>query len=357
MAEADDISGVIEEDVLRLVEAIYQESADKGERAAANILVMAKKGEEERRAFVDAGVIPALCSMCTRENEARTQAKAALALGALCSNYAITLDDNQIYVHQEAQSEALSQGAVTLLVPVLTSWQPDAQAAAAEALANLAFQNSDARKQMQTSEAGKALVNLLHSENVDVHRAVLCALRVYAVEGRYALEIDSRGCLPPTIKLLNSDRHDVVARSLRLLWVLSITDPIKAKIAKEKEGKLLKEVVKHLRSTQHPIKAAAMQLVRTICTVEDYRAEVFALGGHTDVIAMISNKDDELLVLNALGCLTMMCSVESRKNAIASVNDIMESVSRLRTTSKGGKKASQAVQDRAKGLLDILGGA
>ncbi len=65
------------------------------------------------------------------------------------------LDDKELYVEQEAQSEALSQGAVILLVPILTSWQPDAQAAAAEALANMAYQNSDVRKQMQTAEAGK----------------------------------------------------------------------------------------------------------------------------------------------------------------------------------------------------------
>jgi hypothetical protein len=78
--------------------------------------------------------------MCTRENEARTQAKAALALGALCSNYASTLNDGEVYVDQEAQSEALGQGVISLLVPILTSWQPDAQAAASEALANLAFQ-------------------------------------------------------------------------------------------------------------------------------------------------------------------------------------------------------------------------
>jgi hypothetical protein len=84
--------------------------------------------------------VPALCSMCTRENEARTQAKAALALGALCSNYASTLNDGEVYVDQEAQSEALGQGVISLLVPILTSWQPDAQAAASEALANLAFQ-------------------------------------------------------------------------------------------------------------------------------------------------------------------------------------------------------------------------
>lgn len=78
--------------------------------------------------------------MCTRENEARTQSKAALALGALCSNFATLLNDSEVYVDQEAQSEALGQGVVSLLVPILTSWQPDAQAAASEALANLAFQ-------------------------------------------------------------------------------------------------------------------------------------------------------------------------------------------------------------------------
>lgn len=85
---------------------------------------------------------------------------------------------------------------------------------------------------MQTCEAGKALVNLLHSENVDVHRAVLCALRAYAVEGKYAMEIESRGCLAPTFKLMHSDRPDVVARALRLLWAMAVADPIKAKITK-----------------------------------------------------------------------------------------------------------------------------
>jgi hypothetical protein len=85
---------------------------------------------------------------------------------------------------------------------------------------------------MQTCDAGKALVNLLHSENVDVHRAVLCALRAYAVEGKFAMEIESRGCLAPTFKLMHSDRHDVVARALRLLWAMAIADPIKAKITK-----------------------------------------------------------------------------------------------------------------------------
>mmetsp|Transcript_38829 Transcript_38829/g.97256 ORF Transcript_38829/g.97256 Transcript_38829/m.97256 type:complete len:358 (-) Transcript_38829:24-1097(-) len=357
MDDDNEATGVIEEDVARLVEAVYQESADKGERAAANILAMAKKGMEERRAFIDQNCVHALCSLCTRENEARTQAKAALALGALCSNYATCLSDTDVYVHQEAQSEALGHGAVALLVPVLTSWQPDAQAAAAEALANLAFQNSDTRKQMQTCDAGKAMVNLLHSENVDVHRAVLCALRAYAIEGKYASELDQRGCLAPTFKLVLSDKHDVVARALRLLWALAVADTIKGKIVKEKDGKLLATILGFLKTSEqnHPQKAAAMALVRTLATAEENRGDLHK--AHTDMVGMLGLRDDEMTVLNAIGCLTLLCSEEKRKSEIKKVQEIIETLNKLRSTQKGGKKSSQAVQDRAKTLVEILGGS
>mmetsp|Transcript_40106 Transcript_40106/g.78603 ORF Transcript_40106/g.78603 Transcript_40106/m.78603 type:complete len:357 (+) Transcript_40106:217-1287(+) len=355
MDDDNEATGVIEEDVARLVEAVYQESADKGERAAANILAMAKKGSEERRAFIDHGCVPALCSLCTRENEARTQAKAALALGALCSNYATTLNDADVYVHQEAQSEALNHGAVALLVPVLTSWQPDAQAAAAEALANLGFQNSDARKQMQTCDTGKALVNLLHSENVDVHRSVLCALRAYAIEGKYASELHDRGCLTPTYKLVHSDKPDVQARALRLLWAMALADPIKTKIVKENAGKLLASILGFIKTSQpnHAIKAAAMALVRTLATADEHRADVHK--AHTDMVGMLQMRDDEMTVLNAIGCLTLLCSNEKRREEIKKVQEIIETLNKLRSTQKGGKKSSQAVQDRAKKLVDILG--
>ncbi len=63
----------------------------------------------------------------------------------------------------------------------------------------------------------QALVHLLHSENSEVHRAALCALRAYAVEGQFAVEVEARGALGPTIKHLPSTTPDVRARALALL--------------------------------------------------------------------------------------------------------------------------------------------
>ena len=50
-----------------------------------------------------------------------------------------------------------------------------------------------------------------------MHRAALCALRAYAVEGTFAAEVDARGALGPTLRLLGSTAPDVPARALALL--------------------------------------------------------------------------------------------------------------------------------------------
>ena len=42
-----------------------------------------------------------------------------------------------------------------LLVPILTSWQAEAQQAAAEAFANLAYKNPLIRKEMSKTDASK----------------------------------------------------------------------------------------------------------------------------------------------------------------------------------------------------------
>jgi hypothetical protein len=133
------------------------------ERAAANVIVLARQGPEERRALVEEGIIiHSLIRMCSREFTPKTQAKGALALAALCSNFSSNQDESKMYVCPDAQKEALQRGAVTFITPILTAWQPDAQAAAANALANIAFRNSEVRKAMLNIEASRALVNLLH---------------------------------------------------------------------------------------------------------------------------------------------------------------------------------------------------
>ncbi len=63
----------------------------------------------------------------------------------------------------------------------------------------------------------QALVHLLHSENTNVHRAALCALRAYTVEGQYAVEVCSRSGLAPAVKLLDSTTRDVCARALAFI--------------------------------------------------------------------------------------------------------------------------------------------
>jgi hypothetical protein len=74
------------------------------------------------------------------------------------------------------------------------------------------------------------------------------------------------------------------------------------------------------------------------------------------MIGLLPNREDEATVLNAIGCLHLLCSEESRRKEIAAVPDIIETLNRLRNTQKGGKKSSPAVQARAKGLVDVLGG-
>ena len=66
------------------------------------------------------------------------------------------MDESKIYVFEAAQEEALAQGIVPLLAPALSSWQPESQAAAAQALANVAYRNPAVRKELARIEVGGA---------------------------------------------------------------------------------------------------------------------------------------------------------------------------------------------------------
>lgn len=78
----------IEKNATKLVNEIYDGTADAAERSVLNLVVLAKRGPEERQALFDASAIQALGILCSRDNEARTQAHGALGLAAMASNFA-----------------------------------------------------------------------------------------------------------------------------------------------------------------------------------------------------------------------------------------------------------------------------
>ena len=268
------LTGVLEDDVQQISLALIGRPPEDMERAAANVIVLARQGADERRALAEEGIIHSLTIMCSREFTAKTQAKGALALASLCSNYSINMDESKMYVYSAAQEEALHRGAVTLITPILTAWQPEAQAAAANALADLCFRNAQVRKAMLNMEACRPLVNLLHSENIDVHKAALCALRAYSVEAKLAKEIEDRGALSQVCKLVTSDKNDVIARALALLWMLAGADTTKTKIAKEREGAVLTQAVLCLKSTDPNVKGMTIALLRKLSTIPELRLQV-----------------------------------------------------------------------------------
>ena len=106
------LTGVLEDDVQSICLSLIGKPPEDMERAAANVIVLARQGADERRALAEEGVIHSLTIMCSREFNAKTQAKGALALAALCSNYSTNLDDTKMYVYSAAQHEALQRGAV-----------------------------------------------------------------------------------------------------------------------------------------------------------------------------------------------------------------------------------------------------
>jgi len=118
MPQMAGLTGVLEDDVQSICMSLIGKPPEDMERAAANVILLARQGADERRALAEEGVIHSLTIMCSREFNAKTQAKGALALAALCSNYSTNLDDTKMYVYSTAQQEALQRGAV-ISSPVL----------------------------------------------------------------------------------------------------------------------------------------------------------------------------------------------------------------------------------------------
>ena len=75
-------------DATKLVRDIFHGTAESSEQSALNIVVLAKRGPEERQALLDADAVQALGIMCSRDNEARTQAHGCLGLASIASNFA-----------------------------------------------------------------------------------------------------------------------------------------------------------------------------------------------------------------------------------------------------------------------------
>ena len=78
----------IEREASKLVANLYDETAENAERSALTIAGLARKGPEARRILLGFDVVPALGTLCTRDNEARTQAHGALGISAIASNFA-----------------------------------------------------------------------------------------------------------------------------------------------------------------------------------------------------------------------------------------------------------------------------
>mmetsp|Transcript_32834 Transcript_32834/g.76642 ORF Transcript_32834/g.76642 Transcript_32834/m.76642 type:complete len:360 (+) Transcript_32834:35-1114(+) len=354
--ERQKLTGVIEDDAPWLVGTILGRTPEEMEFAAKKIYELCQLGPEERKVLLDHGAVQALCIMCTREYEPRTQSRGAQAIGALASNFTLTLDESKIYFYEAAQEEALAQGIVPLLAPALSSWQPESQAAAAQALANVAYRNPSVRKEMARVEVCRPLVNLVHSENHGVHTAALCALRAYALDARYAIEVDQRGGLPQVCRLVFSEKSEAVARALDLLWLLAGADTVKAKIAKERDGSMLRQVVGCVKSKNGSVVSGAVALLRKMAAVPEYRREIYDLSAHVDLVPMITKVDDQTQ-LNAIGCIAALCLQEDQRTQIKTCSELLDRLQKLANPPKQGDRAvprNQALAQRAHALARVL---
>mmetsp|Transcript_103689 Transcript_103689/g.167196 ORF Transcript_103689/g.167196 Transcript_103689/m.167196 type:complete len:213 (+) Transcript_103689:167-805(+) len=210
---------------------------------------------------------------------------------------------------------------------------------------------------MLNMEACRPLVNLLHSENIDVHKAALAALRAYSVEARLAKEVEDRGALSQVCKLVTSDKNEVVARALAVLWMLAGADATKTKIAKERDGAILKQVVLNLKSTDMNVKAMTIALLRKLCTVPEHRKELYDLGAHMELVNALRSPD-EGVQLNTMGALRSLASAkEDSRNVVANAGDLLPTLQRLKNPPKGtGGRTKQrhAIATRAQQLLSVL---
>mmetsp|Transcript_19266 Transcript_19266/g.63748 ORF Transcript_19266/g.63748 Transcript_19266/m.63748 type:complete len:281 (+) Transcript_19266:514-1356(+) len=265
------------------------------------------------------------------------------------------MDENRVYAYGDVQTEALQLKLVHTLTSSLTSWHPELQAAAADALASLCYRNTEVRREMGRLDACRLLVNLLYSQHVDVHKAALCALRAYCVDPARAQEIEQRECLSQVCKLARSDKDDVIFRALSLAWMLAGVDSIKEKLASEETGGFLKHVVLLLRSNNRHVKSMAAILLRKLSLIRENAKKVFDEGAHTELVSVLFDTDDTTKV-NVVGCLHLLCSERRQRETIATNQDLTEFLSTTRHVQRreGKAKPSSALVSSSKKLFDLL---
>ena len=202
----------------------------------------------------------------------------------------------------------------------------------------------------------RPLVNLLHSENHAVHTAALCALRSYALDARFAMEVDQRGGLPQVCRLVFGDKSEAVARALDLLWLLAGADSVKAKLAKERDGAMLRQLVACVKSKNGSVLSASVALLRKMAAVPEYCREIYDLSAHVDLVPMIAKVDDQTQ-LNAIGTIAALCLQEDQRAQIKTSGELIDRLQKLASPPKQGARAARvdpALAQRAEALVQVL---
>jgi len=157
-------------------------------------------------------------------------------------------------------------------------------------------------------------------------------------------------------RLVFSEKSEAVARALDLLWLLAGADTVKAKIAKERDGSMLRQVVGCVKSKNGSVVSGAVALLRKMAAVPEYRREIYDLSAHVDLVPMITKVDDQTQ-LNAIGCIAALCLQEDQRTQIKTCSELLDRLQKLANPPKQGDRAvprNQALAQRAHALARVL---
>ncbi|CAI5977761.1 unnamed protein product [Closterium sp. NIES-65] len=196
-----------------LADALSLGSATEKICAARSIRAMVKSrtnGEtrEERRSFLEAGVLEALIAALathTDEWESGRAAAAAAEEEAVVENVMNAL--LALLLHWNAGPEVVLAGGIPSLVSVLQHATPAAQATAAAALYVLA-KDDENRSLVRTGGAIPALVRVMETGSARGRKDAALALFALSLSVRCARDIVGAGAIPLLLSLIGQDEND-----------------------------------------------------------------------------------------------------------------------------------------------------
>lgn len=243
---------------------------------------------EHQRPIADAGALPCLVALLKRK---ASGSNARIVNGVV--RRAADAITNLAHENSSIKTRVRTEGGIPPLVELLESTDSKVQRAAAGALRTLAFKNEENKNQIVEQNALPTLIFMLRSEDIGIHyEAVGVIGNLVHSSANIKKEVLLAGALQPVIELLSSKCQESQREAALLLGQFATTDP-ECKVHIVQRG-AARPLIRMLEASDPQLREMAAFALGRLAQNTHNQAGIVHAGGLKPLLELLDSKNGSL---------------------------------------------------------------